>query len=134
MTVTKRGGIRHRSAWELPGPPVLIRVMREHPFFRLSGGFPLLLLGLALAGCATAPDADRLIDAALSKAGQPSVNGNRGPLSAGQSKAILDRIQRRAPGDSEFAETARGGRDGDHGFSAGDRQQGHLAAGRPGHL
>ena len=76
--------------------------MRKHPFFRLSGGFPLLLLGLALAGCATAPDADRLIDAALVKAGQPSVNGNRGPLSAGQSKAILDRIQRRAPGDSEL--------------------------------
>src|SRR4051812_33304350 len=50
-----------------------------------------LTAAMSLAGCAHVPDVNREIDTANAT---PTLVGARGPLSAAQSKAVLDRLKR----------------------------------------
>jgi cardiolipin synthase len=57
------------------------------------------LLGL-LAGCASVRDFDPATERTFAGAGPPEILGARGPLSAAQSKALLDRLGGGKPGDA----------------------------------
>lgn len=63
------------------------------PAGRKHGAGPALALLLLVAGCATPPDVDDLVDQASTTAATPSVVGARGPLSESQSKAVLAKLQ-----------------------------------------
>jgi cardiolipin synthase len=63
-----------------------------------------LLLGLgfgALGGCASVPNVEPVINQSANTGAEPQLAGARGPLSAEQSKAILDKLRAQAP-DSDI--------------------------------
>lgn len=57
-------------------------------------GVVLSALGAGLAGCASVPDVDRIVDQPVDGASAPKIVGARGPLSDAQSKAVLARLDK----------------------------------------
>ncbi len=86
MTIDPCDG-RAAARPSLPCTPLTIPAGRKY------GAGPALALLLLVAGCATPPDVDDLVDQASTTAAAPSVVGARGPLSESQSKAVLAKLQ-----------------------------------------
>ena len=93
----------------------------------------LLALALALlAGCSTLPRFAP--DMARGRLPEVRVEGARGPLSAAESKAVLDRLRARGGGSGDLLGRHLALEEAVVGSPLVGRQPGHAAAGRPRHL
>lgn len=62
------------------------------PGSTVARGVALFAICAGMAGCATVPDADKVIDQSSTSSSAPKVVGAQGPLTAKQSKALFERL------------------------------------------
>jgi cardiolipin synthase A/B len=97
--MTRAGTMRQKTDISAPRP--LTARHAPAPHRRIAVGL-LLGIGLgALGACATVPDVEPVMAQSANSDAKPQLAGARGPLSAEQSKAVLDRLRAQAP-DSDI--------------------------------
>jgi cardiolipin synthase A/B len=85
-----------------PQPPrVSIRRRAHARIRRIATGALLAVAMTALGSCASVPDVEPVLAQAENADGKPQLVGARGPLSAAQSKAVLDKLRVQTP-DSDI--------------------------------